>query len=293
MHVIRGKKALVTGAASGIGRAIALALAREGADLCLVDIDEKELHAAAHEAARHGVQVMTVVCDLCSPEQISAMVATMLAGWKGLDILVNSAGVAYYGPTHNMTTEQWRRVMSVNLLAPIQLVRELISVLIAREEGHILNVCSILGLVARSKLTAYQTTKFALVGFTLALRAEYAGKGFGVTALCPGLVRTPMLDVAEKGRPDQRLPEPPDWMMTSPDRVAAAAVAAIRRNKGLAVVTPLARMAWWMARYAPRLMDWISREGWRKRVKADIAADLKARDDCLAQQRSGAPPSAM
>jgi 3-oxoacyl-[acyl-carrier protein] reductase len=284
MRTIRGKKAFVSGAASGIGRAIALALAREGADLYLIDIDAANLEAAASEAQHHGVAVVTQVCDLCRPEQISAAVTSVLAAWKRLDILVNNAGVAYYGPTHNMTAAQWHRVMSVNLLAPIQLVRELMPILAEQDDAHILNVCSVFGLVPQRKLTAYQTTKFGMVGFTMALRAEYARKGFGVTALCPGLVRTTMLEVAEKGRPDKRLPLPPAWLLTTPEHVAARAIAAIRRNRGIVVVSPLARLMWWAMRYCPRLVDWIGREGWRKRRKIDIAGDLLARDQWLAQQ---------
>jgi 3-oxoacyl-[acyl-carrier protein] reductase len=284
MKVIRGKKALVTGAASGIGRAIALALAREGADLYLIDIDQEKLRSTAWDAEQLGIEAIADICDLSVPAQVTAMLNRMLAAWQGVDILINNAGIAYYGPTHNMTAEQWQRMLSVNLSAPIQLVRELTPVLVAREEAHVLNVCSVFGLVTQRKVTAYQTTKFAMVGFTLALRAEYAGNGFGVTALCPGLVRTPMLEVAEKGRPDKRLPLPPAWLMTSPDHVAAAAVAAIRRDRGLVVVSPFARLMWWASRLAPGLIDWISREGWRQRAKVDVAADIKARDEWLAQR---------
>jgi short-subunit dehydrogenase len=273
----------VTGAASGIGRAIALALAREGADLYLVDIDQERLRLTARDAEQLGVNATVDICDLSIPAQITTTINRMLTAWQGVDILINNAGIAYYGPTHNMTAEQWQRMLSVNLSAPIQLVRELTPVLVAREDAHVLNVCSVFGLVTQRKVTAYQTTKFAMVGFTLALRAEYAGNGFGVTALCPGLVRTPMLEVAEKGRPDKRLPLPPAWLMTNPDRVAAVAIAAIRRNRGLVVVSPLARLMWRVWRLAPGLVDWITREGWRKRGRVDVAADIKARDDWMAQ----------
>ena len=286
MKIIRGKKALVTGAASGIGRAIALALAREGADLYLVDIDAQRLQATAGEARGHCVEVVTKICNLCEPAEITATVTSLLAAWRRLDILVNNAGVAYYGPTHNMTAAQWHRVMSVNLSAPIQLVRELLPVLAAQDDAHILNVCSVFGLVTQRKVTAYQTTKFGMVGFTLALRAEYSRGGVGVTALCPGLVRTAMLEVAEKGRPDKRLPLPPAWLMTTSEHVAARAIKAIRRNHGIVVVSPFARLMWWVMRLSPGLVDWVSREAWRGRRKIDVAGDLAARDLWTAQQHA-------
>ena len=98
------------------------------------------------------------------------------------------AGVAYYGATLDMTAEQWERIMAVNLLAPIQLIRALLPTLIAQDEAHVVNVGSIFGLVPLRKGAAYQTSKFGLVGLSAALRAEY-GRDIGVTALCPGFVR--------------------------------------------------------------------------------------------------------
>jgi 3-oxoacyl-[acyl-carrier protein] reductase len=267
MKVIRGRKAMVTGAASGVGRAIALALAREGADLFLVDIDAAGLEAAAREAQGHGVEVVTAVCDLARPAEVAAAVRAVLSRWGRLNILVNNAGVTYHGPTHEMSAEDWQRLMAVNLMAPIQLVRELLPTLAAADEAHVLNVCSMLGLVTLPKTAAYQTSKFGLVGFTAALRAEYGRPGFGVTALCPGFVRTPMIEAFKTNSRAGLLP----WVWTSPERVAVTALAAIRRNRGLVVVTPLARVMWWLTRLSPRFVDWLNREGWRQRGKPDIA----------------------
>src|SRR5437868_15029228 len=119
MKVIRGKKALVTGAASGIGRAIALALAREGADLFLLDIDDANLAHTARTAAEAGVSVETRVCDLARRAEIEASVDALRAAWDGLDILVNNAGIAYYGAAEGMAEEFWDRLRAINLLAPI------------------------------------------------------------------------------------------------------------------------------------------------------------------------------
>lgn len=285
MKIIRGKKVVITGAASGIGRALALALAREGAALYLVDVDAHNLQATADEARGCGADVLVHKCDLVEPEEIDVLVKSLLDVWKTFDILINNAGANYYGPTHNMTSEQWRRIVSINLLAPIRLVHALLPVLAAREQAHILNTCSIFGLTPARKLAAYQTTKFGLVGFSLALRCEYARGGIGVTALCPGFVDTPMLEKLEKGRPDKRLPLPPAWLITTPEHVARCAVAAIRRNRGLVVVSPLARVMWWVMRLFPGVIAWIAAEGWRGHRRIDIAADLAARE--AASQNKG------
>jgi 3-oxoacyl-[acyl-carrier protein] reductase len=271
MLALRGKRALVTGAASGIGRAIAVALAREGADICLLDIDEANLAVAAREVESWDVAVETRICDLTQPKEITRAVESLLASWGGLNILVNNAGLAYYGPTHQMNKTQWDKLLSVNLLAPIQLVRELLPALAAQDEAHILNVCSIFGLTTLRKGAAYQTTKFGLVGFTAALRAEYGGSQIGVTALCPGFARTAMLDKFATGSPDQPRHVVPAWLCTSAEHVAAAAVRAIRKNKGVVVVPLLARGMWRVTRASPALVDWLTREGWRRRGRMEIA----------------------
>ncbi|MGB7102009.1 MAG: SDR family oxidoreductase [Xanthobacteraceae bacterium] len=271
MRIIRGKKAMVTGAASGIGRAIALELAKEGADLFLVDIQAGTLATVAQEARTLGVNVMTAVCDLTDPSQISGAVEQLRNTWKGLNILVNNAGTTYYGQTHQMSGEQWNRIMAVNLMAPIQLVHELLPMLLAADEAHILNVCSIFGLVTWRKTTAYQTSKFGLVGFSAALRAEYCNEDFGVTALCPGFVRSSLLDDCETDKADRTV-KVPAWICASPEQTAAKAVRAIQKNKGLVLVTPTAHFYWRLMRLSPSLVDWLTREGWRRRGKTAASA---------------------
>src|SRR5262249_39243050 len=117
MKTVRGKVALVTGAASGIGRAVALALAREGAALHLLDVDEDGRADVVDEARRLGSETVGCRCDLSRPDEVSEAVRGVLDRWGELDILVNNAGVAYYGPTERMTAEQWDWLLSVNLLA--------------------------------------------------------------------------------------------------------------------------------------------------------------------------------
>jgi short-subunit dehydrogenase len=182
-----------------------------------------------------------------------------------VDILINNAGVAFYGPTHKMTAQQWDWLLAINLRAPIQLTRELLPVMMERPEAHILNVCSIAGLVAGGRFAAYHVSKFGLVGFSEALRAEYGRKGIGVTALCPGPVRTKLYQSAQSGKDSKPVPEPPRWLCTTETKVAEKAIKAIRKNRRLVLITPMAHLLYQTKRFAPWLLDLMNHIGRRKK----------------------------
>jgi len=278
MKNICGKKAIVTGAASGIGRAIALALADQGADLFLVDIDDTALAKTVAEAAAHGVEVIGTRCDVTSQDEIARAVEKLLERWGYVDILINNAGVAYYGPTDRMTSAQWTWLMNINLMAPIHLTSRLLPTLLSRPDAHVLNVCSISGLVAGGRFTAYHVSKFGLVGFTEALRAEYGRRGLGVTALCPGPVRTKLYTSAISGKKDKPVPSPPAWICTTEEKVAVAAMKALHRNSRMVLLTPLAHVVWNVKKFAPWLLDWMNHLG-RKKKRKQIAADQMSHTD--------------
>lgn len=255
MRTLRGKRALVTGAAGGIGRAITIALAKEGAELFLVDIDGIGLAHTAREAEALGVRVHFDVRDLSRPIEISASITACLGAFDGdLDILVNSAGVLRYGIHNEVQTDTWNLVLSVNLLAPVRFVQELLPVLIRREkESHILNVCSVVGLIPVRKLAVYQTSKFGLVGFSLAMRTLGTRFNMGVTALCPSLVDTPMLEEMGPVWYKRSLRLGPLSPVVSPDVVARHAIASIRKNKGIVVIPFSGKLLWFAYRLAPNL----------------------------------------
>jgi short-subunit dehydrogenase len=255
MKVIRGKSALVTGAASGIGRAIALRLAEEGANLYLLDIDLERLDVVAEECRGRGVKVETRRCDVSQPAQITAVVQHLLATWDGVDILVNNAGITYYGRTTAMTADHWNRLLAVNLHAPIQFVRELMPSLLKRRDAHVLNVASICGLVGLARVAAYSTSKFGLVGFSESLRHECGRMGLGVTALCPGLVDTSLFSSALRGRDVKQQKAPPKWILITPEQVANSAIRAIYRNKAVVVMQPMSRAIYFVKRFMPWLLD--------------------------------------
>ncbi|HJQ78548.1 MAG TPA: SDR family oxidoreductase [Lacipirellulaceae bacterium] len=274
MRELRGKKALVTGAASGIGRAIAERLSAEGVHLFLADINEVGLAKVVGDLQRSGVEVIGRRCDVAEPREISATVSEILSRWGGVDILVNNAGITYYGRTERMSAEHWDKLIRVNLLSHIQFTRELLPSLLAHPEAHVLNVCSMFGLVGMPKLAAYTTAKFAMVGFSDSLRAEYGREGLGVTALCPGFVDTNLFASAPLGESQTEPKIPPAIFCTTPEKVARAALKAIRRDRRLVVVSPWAKFLVTAKRLVPGVIDFVFHLGRRKRV-ARKAQELK------------------
>jgi NAD(P)-dependent dehydrogenase (short-subunit alcohol dehydrogenase family) len=272
MRTIRDKKVLLTGAASGIGRALALRFAKEGAHLFIVDIDEPGMNATAADCRALGVEVLTRRCDMSQPRDVSSSVAAVLAQWGGVDILVNNAGITYYGKTDRMSDEHWDRVIQIDLLSHLQFTRELLPSLLARHEAHIVNVSSVFGLIGVPKLSAYCTAKFGMVGFTESLRREYGREGLGVTAICPGFVRTNLFTNAPLEKKVENHKIPPRAVTTTPERVANATIRAIYRNKAVVVLEPFARFMYLMKRFTPWLGDAIFHVGRRKHTARRIAA---------------------
>jgi short-subunit dehydrogenase len=250
MRCIRGKLAVITGAGSGLGRAIARRLAAEGARLHLADIDGTKVRALADEMVGNGLGASVSIVDLSTARGVEQLVMDVHAQKSGPDILVNNAGIGWYGPTHRMPDEQWDRLMALNLDAPIRLTRRLLPSLLARPEAHVINMASICGWVCSGRFAAYHVSKFGLIGFSEALRAEYYRQGLGVTAVCPGPVLTDLYKNAGclTGR---EVPQPPAWLCTTPERVAAKTVRAIYRGSPLALVGGAAYLLYYAKRLAP------------------------------------------
>lgn len=259
MKSLKDRNAFITGAASGIGRALATALAAQGCHLYLVDVNEAGLRSLEQELASTRVRVWTSQCDLSDSKTIPAVVDAAMLASGGIDLLINNAGVVYYGPTENMSQSQWDWVMSINLLAPIQITQQMLPSLLQRPDAHVVNMCSISGLVAGGRLSAYHTSKFGLIGFTEALRAEYGRRGLGVTAICPGPVTTRLYEDGISGRAEKRVPNPPAWLCASPERVASVTLKAILRDRRQVLITPLAHFLFQLKRFVPGLIDFANR----------------------------------
>lgn len=250
------QRALITGAASGIGLALAEQLATRGMSLVLVDQNAAGLAQVAEQLRARGTEITTHEIDLADEDALNAF-TRLLHHEEAIDLLINNAGVAHYGPTEEMSPKQFDRLMAVNLLAPLRLTLALLPQLLSRPQAHIVNMASIYGLFARRYTAAYHASKFGLVGFSESLRKEYRGR-LGVTTVCPGFVRTNLFTQGTTSSRSGFTKEPPACLTTSAEVVAKKTFRAIEKDRGLVLVTPLAYALYYAQRYAPVLLEWLN-----------------------------------
>jgi len=182
--------AVVTGAARGIGRRTADVLAARGYALALNDISPPD--QTLQVARAQGVDAIPALGDVSDDRAVQGIVDTVLAHFGRVDVLVNNAGVSFIAPAEAITADHWRRVMDVNLLGPFLLSQMFGRHMLTRQEGSIVNVASIAGLLGIADRAAYNASKHGLIGLTRTLAAEWGGRGVRVNAVCPGWVKTEM-----------------------------------------------------------------------------------------------------
>jgi short-subunit dehydrogenase len=170
-----------------------------------------------------------------------------------------------------MTDEEWDRLITLNLDVPIRLTRRFLKTLLSRPESHVINMASICGWVCGGRFAAYHVSKFGLVGFSEAMRAEFNRHGLGVTAVCPGPVQTDLYRTAGCGYADRETPQPPAWLCTTADRVAAKTVRAIYRNQALTLVGASAYLLYYGKRFAPSVFYALHGIGRAKNIQRKAA----------------------
>ena len=190
--------AVVTGGGSGIGRALTLALPREGAKVVVADVDEAAMESVAREAREHGAQAVTVRTDVTELAQVQALAERAWKTFGAVHVLCNNAGVAAWGGLEKATHRDWQWVLGVNLWGVIHGIEAFVPRMIAGgQRGHIVNTASMAGLIASQGLGVYNTSKYAVVGLSETLAKDLKPYGIGVSVLCPMGVET---RIRESGR---------------------------------------------------------------------------------------------
>ncbi|MFY0562709.1 SDR family NAD(P)-dependent oxidoreductase [Archangium lansingense] len=257
MRLPERPRAVITGAGSGLGRALCLELARRRARLVVSDLDEVAAQETARKVEQQGGEAHVVRCDVANPEQVEALARESEAAFGGVDLVVNNAGVLSAGEVGKLPLADWKRVLDVNLWGVIHGCHYFVPLLRQQGRGHILNIASAAGLISTPYMAAYNASKAAVVALSETLLAELKPAGIGVTVACPTFFRTNIAASAHiiENKDGQRLKglasKLVDEASVSADTVAHACVRAVEHDR--LYVLPMAdgRWAWRLKRLAP------------------------------------------
>jgi len=225
---LAGKVAFVTGAANGIGRAAALAFAREGARVVAADMSEPGNRETVRLIEEAGGRALAVGCDVSREEDVTAALAKAVDAFGGLDLAFNNAGVEQpLAPAAELTPEAWDRILGIDLRGVFLCMRHEIPLMLQRGGGAIVNTSSGAGVKGIAGQAAYCAAKFGVVGLSKAAALDYASSNIRVNAVCPGIIETPMMDRFSGGTPEGRervIALEPVGRMGTPEEIAAAVV---------------------------------------------------------------------
>ena len=286
LPVFKGASAIVTGGASGIGRALAGQLASRGCEVCLADRQLNAVVEAAAAIRADGGQATAAHIDVSNYSAVQRVVKEVCKRSGRLDYMFNNAGVAIGGALQRHTIDDWNYIVDINLRGVIHGVQAAYQVMRRQGFGHIINTASMAGLIPAPGAVAYATTKYAVVGLSKSLRAEAALDNIRVSALCPGAIRTPILQAGGKyGKSYANLSADEERRMwdrlrpMSPDVFARKALDAVAMNKSIIVIPSWWKLFWYADRLLPALTMALSTQSFR---------EFQATDDRKAQQVRGA-----
>jgi NAD(P)-dependent dehydrogenase (short-subunit alcohol dehydrogenase family) len=255
-----GKRCFITGAASGIGRATALRLAGQGAELYLTDRNADGLAQTVADARALGAQVPEFrALDISDYDEVASFAAEIHAKHDSMDIVMNIAGVSAWGTVDRLTHEQWTKMVAINLMGPIHVIENFLPPMVAAHRGgHLVNVSSAAGLIGLPWHAAYSASKFGLRGLSEVLRFDLARHRIGVSVVVPGAVNTPLVNTVEIAGVDRDDPGVSRWVgrfsghAVSPEKAADKILAGVRKNRFLIYTSmdiralyAFKRVAWW------------------------------------------------
>lgn len=213
MHKLKGKKAIITGASRGLGKATALAFAKEGIDVAVTGRNEERLKETVAEIEQFGVKAIYAVFDVGNYEEVKTSIKDIVKRLDTVDILVNNAGIAAVGSFNDMEVSQWSQIIQTNVMGMYYVTKEVLPYLLAQNEGDIINVSSTAGLNGNANVSAYSASKFAVIGMSESLMKEVRKNNIRVNTLTPSTIESDMtieLGFANEGSQDSVL-QPEDF----------------------------------------------------------------------------------
>jgi short-subunit dehydrogenase len=255
-----GKTVLISGASRGLGLELARRFAAQRANVVLLARDQDRLTEAARQLDRYGVEVATRQCDVTKAEEARRAVMSVIDEFRSIDVLVNNAGIIQVGPTEHMNRDDYADALAIHFWAPLNLVSEVLPHMKGQRSGRIVNITSIGGKVAVPHLAPYVASKFALVGFSQAMRAELIKYGIFVTTVVPGLMRTGShVNAFFKGQHEKEyalfsIANSSPLLSTTSERAARQILEACRYGKAELIITPQARLLQLLSSLFPNTM---------------------------------------
>jgi short-subunit dehydrogenase len=272
LESVRGVRALVTGASSGIGRSLARRLADRGARVALVARREERLHEVADEIAAAGGEALVLPCDVAVGSEVTACAERACEAFGGVDLLVNNAGYGHHRPFLEWDVADMERMMRVNYFGALYFTKALLPQMVARQSGWLVFVSSVAGRIASPDESAYAASKFAMTGLASALSIEVEDAGVHVLTVHPGVIRTPFFDEEALAR----MPPVSKRQFAPPERLVEAILTALAAGKSEITFPRWIAAAYWVQALAPGFMrrqvrrntlDAVAREGTRKASK--------------------------
>jgi NAD(P)-dependent dehydrogenase (short-subunit alcohol dehydrogenase family) len=259
--------AIVTGGASGIGRALGEALARRGARVVLADLQVELAKEVAARIKEQGGHATAEELDVTDSAATNRLVQVTFQNEGRLDYVFNNAGIGIVGEARLYELDDWYRVLDVNLRGVVHGVQAAYPIMLRQGFGHIVNTASLAGLLPAPLVVGYCATKHAVVGLSTSLRVEAAPAGVRVSVLCPGMVRTPaLIDGGKYGKLLQPVPRELQQVLVErqrpmqPGRFAEQALRAVAKNKAIIVIPSWWKLAWWLNRLSPSIGMYLGRK---------------------------------
>jgi 3-oxoacyl-[acyl-carrier protein] reductase len=228
MQLLKTKKALITGGTAGIGKEIALAFAKQGADVAIFGTHAERAAQVVQELEQNKIsseqRFESFIVNVSEKSSVEAAIQQLLAKWGQIDVLVNNAGITRDGLLMRMSEEDWDEVIDVNLKSVYNTCQALVRAMIKAKGGKIINISSVVGLTGNAGQANYAASKSGMIGFTKALALELASRGVCVNCIAPGFIQTRMTDVLTESQKEGLLKKIPMGRMGSPQDIANAAV---------------------------------------------------------------------
>jgi len=258
------KRIAITGAASGLGRAIAMRFAREGWDICIADIHMERAHEVASEVSHLGAKVMIVECDISKEDDFEFLAEQLESEWGGVDILVNNAGISSAGTLDESSYSEWQRLLDINLMGVVRGCKTFTPMLERQGCGHIVNVASFAGIASAPGMVTYNVAKAGVISLSESLRHELQSKKIDVSVVCPAFFATNLLESMNKEDSKALVTKLMRKSGVTAEDVAEHVYRGVEKKEFLLITHKDARIQYHMKRLSPDLFHTVMHQALKK-----------------------------